>query len=678
MKSFKVHVLIILLCLLLGYLIVSNVYVHTDEITLTTLGERNPVSQGDDVAVLGFSVGPKQYGIEVASGKWFWRGEDYMWRAEEDNRRPPDLTRSVTFKVPAGYFRGMTCVRSPNSGLVSVDFEGQYMLLDLFHEVELVSFLGLPDSSPSTIMAGRIKTLLMGLSLGVILALAAIAIRRLWQKRHEKIINWISENRYTVIMAGITIAYFFCMLAYGGIQKLWYDEVAQIGISNRSFSDMMRVYVTMQEPSPPLYGIAAHFWYALISYNQTMLMLLSIIPTALSVFVLGMAAQKQGGGRLGVTAVLLAATSSEIACEVGLELRMYSFAILASALLLYCYVARFNDNNGPSSKNIIAAGICMALLVYSHYLAVLVCLGLFLFDIVLYAKRKVPRRVFYAYIIGGVLFLPWALAVVFNIERDISSFWPARPLLRHILDYMLALLDIQMFRLALLCLGITAVFAGLRQATRQRLPLIAAALLPWFMILVLYIYSAHINPQGSLFVKRYFYCLLPWILLVSAYGVMWLIQMFAARKKQVWVAACIFLALFLGMQFTIETSFNANTTKEKVDYRLLAEFLLKQDDIYSPDSVVYLHGGGGPIDPSLTLGWQDYFVTQKGRRDPINALAPDQLLLIADYSKVYLAHIRGTDTFSPQWFRYIERKITEAGFTLTSEALNGNLKIYTK
>ena len=103
----------------------------TDEVTLTALGEKSETAQGPEIVAEGFVVDGQAYPIrKVTEGKWYWRGQQYMWRPETDDRQPEGTTRSVTLKVPAGWSRTIRFSSNDYRGIVELTTENKTEKID--------------------------------------------------------------------------------------------------------------------------------------------------------------------------------------------------------------------------------------------------------------------------------------------------------------------------------------------------------------------------------------------------------------------------------------------------------------------------------------------------------------------------------------------------------------------
>lgn len=100
-------VVTVLVGAVLGQKLADAVPPLTDTVTITALGEKNAESKAYEIALTGFTVDGEVYPVgEITSGKWFWFGNDYMWRPETDNRQPDGTTDTIQVEIRSEERRG--------------------------------------------------------------------------------------------------------------------------------------------------------------------------------------------------------------------------------------------------------------------------------------------------------------------------------------------------------------------------------------------------------------------------------------------------------------------------------------------------------------------------------------------------------------------------------------------
>ena len=85
----------------------------TDVIKIEALSQRNESAGNDEILVAGVTIDQEFQTLpKPVNGKWFLVGNDYyMWRSEQDGRRPDGVTDEVEFPIPVGYDRKITFIK---------------------------------------------------------------------------------------------------------------------------------------------------------------------------------------------------------------------------------------------------------------------------------------------------------------------------------------------------------------------------------------------------------------------------------------------------------------------------------------------------------------------------------------------------------------------------------------
>lgn len=625
--SVLLYIFILLVSIISTNRIMKKVPVIKDDVTFTALDVMDKQSSSVEIVIKHILVEGNQADFEPKEGKWFWRGNDYIWRNEADERKPDGITGSVTISLPVGRERSIVFLTNRTSGMVQISGFTNQTTVNLYSESEAVIDVEIPDSNNNDLSKRNLVYLSCFLLIASLLIVPVSYVIRNYKRHPENTKARFSRNCFLLALGGISFITLAVMVSVSGKQGFWLDEMYQLGYIHKGLSlqDTLKIYATMEEVSPPLFGVVSYIWYRIVPNGQRWLLLICEIPIALSVFLLGLTAGKLRGERYGILAAIICATSRVYLYEAGQEFRMYGFLIFFSTLTLCLYIRRVKQMGNESRGSIILYGISLALVVFSHYIAAVVCLALFVSDIYLYVKKKIKLRCIYSYIIAFLLLLPWAVMVLFMNQRDIGTFWPEKPRLLSILNVFKFLLSHHEYLIMLFFIGVAAiiylVFNSFRLKRFHYEKHFVFANLLWvtvFTIATIYGYSKYIAPSGSLFVLRYFICIAPYFILICAYAVDSICRYLDANQTSsaAGAVACIFIILL--------TSFNGyydiviNTDNQKQSYRAAAEWLIKQDDIYSPKNVVFLN------DPStITAGWKEFYVEQGGRRDSFGIINPD-------------------------------------------------------
>ena len=102
----------LLVCIVLATVISNGILnlvpLPTNELVVTATGEKNDNAVNNEINIINYIVGGEEYVIKnPTEGKWFWKGDVYMWRNENDSRQPAGTTRSITLNIPYGQERAI-------------------------------------------------------------------------------------------------------------------------------------------------------------------------------------------------------------------------------------------------------------------------------------------------------------------------------------------------------------------------------------------------------------------------------------------------------------------------------------------------------------------------------------------------------------------------------------------
>ena len=165
---------------------------------------------------------------------------------------------------------------------------------------------------------------------------------------------------------------------------------------------------------------------------------------------------------------------------------------------------------------------------------------------------------------------------------------------------------------------------------------------------------------------RYFLVLIPFIVLISALGVTDLLSDDDHYQRFRVKAVCILLVIILGGNIIVTGSYCGITYQP---FRAAADWLYTQsNDIFAPDTVI--------IQTStdlLAAGWNEYYVSRQGRRDPLNVITQNAITAekLQSYRKVYVQYSHSSISEPVQ-------SALDANFTLEADLPEFQLKVYVR
>lgn len=193
--------------------------------------------------------------------------------------------------------------------------------------------------------------------------------------------------------------------------SLWYDELFSLALAQSSWTELFAAAIR-DRTNPPLFYALLKVWTGVGGESVAWMRLLPcLLGVAVAVPMMALAKRS----RVPAFVALALAASSPLAVFLSNELRGYSLMLLLTA----CSMVAFDRMVEADSKPITRAAqlvIVNVLLVYTHYFGWLV-VGAQLLIVALW-HRRVLRIALLAALATGVVFAPWATAVLASSSRD--------------------------------------------------------------------------------------------------------------------------------------------------------------------------------------------------------------------------------------------------------------------
>lgn len=658
-------------------IVVSRLPPLTDEVTLTALGEKRENAEAAEVFFDGYTVDGHTYtagkSLQVVKGKWFWCGERYLWRVETDSRKPLGMTRSITVRIPVGWNRTLDFYESQWCGFVEISEGGETQRVDTFQDYDMKVSIPIGRSETSALIWNQIRRLALFAVLLLAFFSLSIAIARFAVWKPERFQNWLSHNAGKMLYAAIALVAFCLMLRVAGNASLWADELVKIAIVKNDLWTAMQYCVDMQLIAPPLYTLCAWIWYQIVPFGERWLLLLSIIPTVIAVYVMGLIGEKLKGKSCGAIAACLLAFSMTIWGNVAFEFRNYAFVLVFSTLSLYCHIQKYKS--GERKVWLIAYSVSLLGLAMSHYFGMLLCGLFFIADLYLYGVKQVTRRSAVSYTLPGTTSLLWLFLVYQTVLRykgteAIANWYPV-PTLLSIEGLLRYLSGNYQFSFCLLLIGIACAIVNSRcmnPCRSDRVEIYQTFSLGAIVIVIglLYIYGKYVNLKSTMWENRYFIILIPFVALLSALGVTSLFSDDNPAQKFCMRVSCVLIAMIL-----VGNSLVAGGSCGVIwqPFREAADWLYMQsNEIFDPRTVI--------VTVSTDLlkdGWTEYYISRQDRRDPLNVvsqygLTSEELL---SYNRVYIQYTLGTIS---EWLQVA----LDTNYTLEADLPEIQMKVYAR
>lgn len=609
----------------------------TDNITLTATGEKNENALSSEVSIKCLKMEGNDIVLDNAiEGKWFWKGDCYMWRPETDDRQPEGVTRSVTLSLPVGIDRALVFDNNAYRGIVEITYNGTTTEYDLYSENSKDFKVKIPTSNSALVYGYKALNILVFIAL--VCALMAFPCFAVLKKPENIIRAWFARNWDRLYYIMLAVLFVIVLQSVSSKGSLWGDEVWPIG--------------WMYEGYP--YRTDLHFflikqWLYLVPYGQENLMLLSQICVAIAIFVAGEIGRLVKGKRMGVLFSTLVASSLTVIYQCAMEYRQYPFLILFSSLMVYFYIRKHKNLGNERILDIVLYSVFAICSMDVHQFGFAAGCMLLFSDFILLLFRKGSKKCWFQFVLPVAYGVFWFCTTFLAGLKEVNSYsWAGAPTPEKLLNTLKWLSGSNDFLFAMLIFGAVLISVQTIIAIKSKkfsfgedYDNIVFLLIPMAMLSIVYFYSTVINPGNSLFIDRYFISVIIYLLYIIAYCLDYCIESIssALSKQYTMQTLTTFAGVVLLMTGWLRVSeWNPYPAKDRTrnqNYAGVAEYINSCNDIYSP-SVIFI------LDHNFYANsGMDYYLTQKGKRDKINHCAltdlPDN---IEEYDVIYISYIK--------------------------------------
>jgi hypothetical protein len=600
-----------------------------DTLIVTALGDRNALAAACDLQILKITANGRDMDISPVNGTWFWQGDGYIWRNEQDPNRPKDVTRKIEFRLPVGSanMRSVTFVRDFWGGMLEIslnDANGDLLdarPIDTYSENYNVYECFLPESGKKALFKEQIFGIAASVICFVVVTTAMFFVTRLLFRKRDKIFQLSKHNWETLSICLISFAVFIELFSVSDKICFWSDELFTLLTALQpNINDF--VNITIGDSGAPLGNFLLFFWYKLAPYGERYLLILPNIAAALTVYhtgKLGKTAVNTGGG---VLAAILAATTLNVLIF-GNYLRIYAFAMLLMAINARFFYNHLKNPNEETLRNILVRGSWLALLVYSNYPSVFICLFMFIEDLVLMVRKKVHPKSVLSYVFAGILFVPWLIGMIVK-RNGLDMFiigWTPLPNRVSLLSVITTAFSANSVYAFLFMLGVAVLIYNC--VANKDIGVLGCGAdvclaLSTFTPAAAYIALSFIMNRFLGFhfwYDRYIVFMIPLFVVVAAYGLYGMIGLLSANAQTLRCVLCVSIALllFFGGNSYISIIQNPmyapyfHTTKASSDW------LMQQPDIYAATTGIALVG-------SYPEAYFKYYIEKQGRRQTPNCI----------------------------------------------------------
>lgn len=667
LKAFSAIVLISAAAMIFADILSGYVKPLTESVEIKALGINGDVSLSDEIHLKSLTCGNKEYtDYNISDGKWFWIGEDLCWRDPSDTRQPGGTTQSITVDIPVGWYRTVNFNTSEYCGYAEITAGGKVWKVD----TSVTEKANVGRSSSADLIKNQIVYLTAYTVIYLLITGTASSVIIFSIMRRNKFKELLSRYSGKMIYTAIALSSLLLMIYYSGKFSLWSDELSQLTFSG--VNDTLKAAVMMDMHTPPLYTAAMYFWYRIAPYGERWLLLPSEAAMAVAVYFTGLCGERIKSKGTGILAALLAAFNAYVIINCGIEFRPQSFMMFFTTILLYVYIRKITSNNVNDLRRIILIGVLMALAGYSHYFGILFSGMIFICDLILFIKKKTGIISLVSYGTAILLYLPWAAVLIGY--KGVGT-WQPVPTFKSLFQLLFALCGNNYLLSGFFALGIAVMAIMTLISIKKKkfifdkyFPQLVPLIITVVMITIVFIYARYIGWRSTFWVIRYFFSLMPCVMLICALGVDYLCQNAELKIKgklfrPEYAAAVILAAYFVSATITVLDTYKTEP------YKMSAEWLYSQGDyIYNDSTCVITADANWTSD-----GWNEYYLTKQGRRDRINAfgyaeITPDEML---KYDRIYIVtnHIRLVED---------EQEILDNFYTLVYEQNSLDINIYVR
>ena len=587
----------------------------TDSVIVTAMGEQNPLSQGNEVMLCGFRVNEVDIKIGLPEeGKWFWGGEQYMWRNESDMRQPDGTTRQIVLTIPNGSDRQIRLRTGPWNGYVQIECLDQQITLDTYSENYDLLDVKLPSSSVLTLIRQAVLNTLLfcGILLFVLLLSRFILLKAAEEELYWE--HFLKKNLAYVLCAVISIFMFLLMVITSTGEKFWNDEVYQIAFCMNKENVLQQLLITHSGYYPSLADPLFKGWYRFSPYGEKWLLLPTEFATALGVYLLSTAIYRLKGIQSAILTAVFGSISVNLIFQCGREFRGYGFLFLACCIALSTYM--FHSKCMKIRwKDILLYGVGLWLPTAFHVFGVFFSAGLVITDFGYMCIKKIDRKWFVSYVIAVILYLPWLYNMICYDVLDYEATWQGTPSIKAVNSLLRYLTSYDNIQFLLMMVGILSIGYQVWKRTGNQHEIqivdLACVITMCFVIGFAYAYGSWINQDATMWVERYFIVLFPCIIYSEVAGVEFLCN--GNRGEKLVRILCIVLLFYSGVETLLRIK--EPSPNDYQSFREAANWLYDQQNTIYNDDVMILYTPDAPAS-----AWQEYYLTRQGLRDPLEVV----------------------------------------------------------
>lgn len=627
-------IILVLLILMFSIIFVCNFNCVYENINIRAINDKNSQSNAPDIYLSGFYVKGEFYDAEAADGTWMiWNG--YLcWRSENSNSRPQVLTDSVVVSIPVGRNRTVEFGAGVNAGIAELTVDGTKHFIDTYASVNGNVQYSIQDSSKSLL----IRNVILKVALFLLISTFSFACIRIGAYIVDNDKKRGSHKIRLAVYALVAIFATILMISQADVQSFWYDELCQIAFVNGGMKKALIHCLAFDDVTPPLFSVMLSLWYKIAPYGEHWLLLISIIPVGLSIFLIAYLADRLRGYEYAILTEFLFGFCPSIWNTAAFELRSYAFLLLFLILsLILLFVGE------GTKKNSFFLSISMCCLVMSHYFAMIAFGWLIFYALIMYREKRCKKETLWAFVPPAVCIVGWFSSVFafWNIygKGTLTLGWQEIPNWFSVCKLFSYFSGYQTWLLIIIALSL---MMPLQIMKRQKSVIDDFIIFAVFNIIatitIVYIYSRYVNIGSStwrsMWVFRYFSFLFPYVALLEAYVIDAFIE-----KLGIFIKLSSRIVIYAFAMFMVICCGNYICNNTSVEpYREGAAYLYSQDDVFLESTLVLQGGIRFAVE-----GMREYYLEMQGQRECINFASFEELNVdeMFKYQTIYVVYDNG-------------------------------------
>lgn len=393
------------------------------------------------------------------------------------------------------------------------------------------------------------------------------------------------------------------VVRYASVQSFWTDEMSTIGYAGRGSSPLKMVvgYMVDDAVNLPLYPLIFKVFYETMPYGEIYLLIPSIlfsVATIILTAIVGYKYLREDGAFL---CICFGTISQGLIYRGAWDIRCYALLAALMALTILCYQKRLEEEN---YKTIIAYGMAMLFLFFTHWYGAIVMLAFALADMILFLKKRIHLRCIVSYLISGSGILAYLLCMLKVTHRNLGAHY-GKPSVEDIKSLLYFIAGGRFLCVCLLLVGVVFLFIISFYVEKEKAVF-------WRTIIFSCVWTfciAYFVKNGTFFDERYFLAILPQVILILAGSISYFQKLiFKYFNRWIRFVFIVVLVMYLG-KYSVQNYRECYELHlaERQPYRECAEFLAEQGDVYRENTLLL-----SAETANLTEAWYEYYFYKRG------------------------------------------------------------------